>query len=62
MVLLIDNYDSFTWNLAQLLMRLGEEVRVVRNDDITADEAEALDFDKLVISPGPGRPEAAGRP
>ena len=61
MVLLIDNYDSFTWNLAQLLMRLGEAVRVVRNDDITADEAEALDFDKLVISPGPGRPENAGR-
>ncbi len=61
MVLLIDNYDSFTYNLAQLLMRLGEEVQVVRNDEITIDEAEALDFDRLVISPGPGRPEGAGR-
>jgi anthranilate synthase/phosphoribosyltransferase len=61
MVLLIDNYDSFTYNLAQLLMRLGEEVKVVRNDDISMDEAEALDFDRLVISPGPGRPETAGR-
>ena len=60
MVLLIDNYDSFTYNLAQLLMRLGEEVRVVRNDQISLDEAEALDFDRLVISPGPGRPEGAG--
>ncbi len=60
MVLLIDNYDSFTYNLAQLLMRLGEEVRVVRNDEITVEEAEALDFDRLVISPGPGRPETAG--
>jgi glutamine amidotransferase of anthranilate synthase or aminodeoxychorismate synthase len=61
MVLLIDNYDSFTYNLAQLFMRLGEEVRVVRNDAITLEEAEGLDFDRLVISPGPGRPEGAGR-
>ena len=61
MVLIIDNYDSFTYNLAQLFMRLGEEVKVVRNDEITVEEAEALDFDRLVISPGPGRPEAAGR-
>jgi anthranilate synthase/phosphoribosyltransferase len=61
MVLLIDNYDSFTYNLAQLFMRLGEEVRVARNDEITLEEAEALDFDRLVISPGPGRPESAGR-
>jgi len=61
MTLVIDNYDSFTWNLAQALMSLGEEVRVVRNDAITADEAEALDFDRLVLSPGPGRPEGAGR-
>ena len=60
MVLLIDNYDSFTYNLAQLLMRLGEEVQVVRNDEISVEEAEALDFDRLVISPGPGRPETAG--
>jgi anthranilate synthase/phosphoribosyltransferase len=60
MVLIIDNYDSFTYNIAQLFMRLGEEVKVVRNDAITVDEAEALDFDRLVISPGPGRPESAG--
>jgi anthranilate synthase/phosphoribosyltransferase len=61
MVLIIDNYDSFTYNLAQLFMRLGEEVKVARNDEITIEEAEALDFDRLVISPGPGRPEDAGR-
>jgi anthranilate synthase/phosphoribosyltransferase len=60
MVLLIDNYDSFTYNLAQLFMRLGEEVKVVRNDEIDLEQAEALDFDRLVISPGPGRPEGAG--
>ena len=60
MILLIDNYDSFTYNLAQLFMRLGEEVKVIRNDEITMEQAEALDFDKLVISPGPGRPESAG--
>jgi anthranilate synthase/phosphoribosyltransferase len=61
MVLLIDNYDSFTYNLAQAFMQLGEEVTVARNDAITADQAEALDFDRLVVSPGPGRPEDAGR-
>jgi anthranilate synthase/phosphoribosyltransferase len=61
MTLIIDNYDSFTFNLAQLFMRLGEEVRVVRNDEAELDDPEALDFDRLVISPGPGRPEAAGK-
>jgi len=61
MVLLIDNYDSFTYNLAQAFMQLGEDVSVVRNDDITVEKAEAMDFDRLVISPGPGRPEDAGR-
>jgi len=60
MVLIIDNYDSFTYNLAQVFMRLGEEVEVVRNDEITLEKAEALDFDQLVVSPGPGRPEGAG--
>jgi anthranilate synthase/phosphoribosyltransferase len=60
MVLIIDNYDSFTYNLAQLFMRLGEEVMVIRNDEIDVEQAEALDFDRLVISPGPGRPEKAG--
>jgi anthranilate synthase/phosphoribosyltransferase len=61
MVLIIDNYDSFTYNLAQLFMRIGEEVKVIRNDEIDLEQAEALDFDRLVISPGPGRPESAGR-
>jgi len=59
-VLLIDNYDSFTYNLAQLFGELGGEVVVHRNDEITVDEAAALDPTHVVISPGPGRPEAAG--
>ncbi len=61
MTLIIDNYDSFAWNLAQAFMRLGEEVKVLRNDGIDLDDAEALDFDRLVIAPGPGHPEGAGR-
>jgi len=60
-VLLIDNYDSFTWNLAQGLGMLGAEVVVRLNDAITADEAIALAPTHLVVSPGPGRPEGAGR-
>jgi anthranilate synthase component 2 len=60
MMLLIDNYDSFTYNLAHLFGALGVEVRVVRNDEITADEAEASGASHLVVSPGPGRPAAAG--
>jgi anthranilate synthase/aminodeoxychorismate synthase-like glutamine amidotransferase len=60
MILLLDNYDSFTYNLAHLLASEGAEVRVVRNDAITAEEAEALAPTHLVISPGPGRPESAG--
>ncbi len=60
MVLLIDNYDSFTYNLAHLFGELGAEVTVRRNDEITVDEAERLEPSQLVISPGPGRPEAAG--
>jgi anthranilate synthase/aminodeoxychorismate synthase-like glutamine amidotransferase len=59
-VLLIDNYDSFTYNLAHLFGELGAEVTVIRNDAIDADEAEALAPSHLVISPGPGRPEEAG--
>jgi anthranilate synthase/aminodeoxychorismate synthase-like glutamine amidotransferase len=59
-VLLIDNYDSFTWNLAHRLGELGASVRVVRNDAITVDEIERLGPDRIVISPGPGRPESAG--
>ena len=59
-LLMVDNYDSFTWNLVHLFEELGAEVDVFRNDAITVDEAEALAPDRLVISPGPGRPEDAG--
>ncbi len=60
MLLLIDNYDSFTYNLAQYLSELGADVLVRRNDAITAAEAEALAPSHLVISPGPGTPTEAG--
>ena len=59
-ILLIDNYDSFTWNLAHRLGELGGEVRVVRNDAATVDEIAALAPARIVVSPGPGRPEGAG--
>jgi len=59
-ILLVDNYDSFTWNLAHRLGELGAEVRVVRNDAMTVDELERLAPSRVVISPGPGRPETAG--
>jgi len=59
-ILLVDNYDSFTYNLAHLFGELGCEVEVRRNDAIDADEAEALAPSHLVISPGPGRPSGAG--
>ena len=60
MILLIDNYDSFTYNLYQYLSELGVEVRVVRNDKITLDDIERLAPERIVISPGPGKPEDAG--
>ena len=60
MLLLIDNYDSFTYNLSHLLQELGAEVTVLRNDEVDADAAEALAPSHLVVSPGPGRPAAAG--
>jgi anthranilate synthase/aminodeoxychorismate synthase-like glutamine amidotransferase len=59
-ILLVDNYDSFTYNLAHLFGELGAEVTVKRNDAVSADEAERLGPDYLVISPGPGRPADAG--
>jgi anthranilate synthase component II len=59
-VLMVDNYDSFTWNLVHLFEELGAEVDVFRNDAITVEEAEALEPDRVVVSPGPGRPEDAG--
>jgi anthranilate synthase/aminodeoxychorismate synthase-like glutamine amidotransferase len=60
MLLMLDNYDSFTYNLVHLFEELGAEVRVFRNDAITVEEAEALAPSHLVISPGPCRPENAG--
>ncbi|GKU80751.1 aminodeoxychorismate/anthranilate synthase component II [Niallia sp. NCCP-28] len=60
MILLIDNYDSFTYNLFQYLGELGEEVKVIRNDKISIEEIQALNPDRIVLSPGPGRPENAG--
>ena len=60
MILLVDNYDSFTYNLAHLFAELGAEVVVRRNDEIDADGAERLAPSHLVISPGPGRPVDAG--
>jgi anthranilate synthase/aminodeoxychorismate synthase-like glutamine amidotransferase len=59
-ILLVDNYDSFTYNLVHLFEELGAEVAVRRNDEITADEAERLAPSHLVVSPGPGRPENSG--
>ncbi|MEZ4319294.1 MAG: aminodeoxychorismate/anthranilate synthase component II [Myxococcota bacterium] len=59
-VLLIDNYDSFTFNLAQAFQILGAEVQVFRNDALTVEQARALGPTHLVISPGPGDPDAAG--
>jgi anthranilate synthase/aminodeoxychorismate synthase-like glutamine amidotransferase len=57
---MVDNYDSFTYNLVHLFEELGIEVVTVRNDAITVEEARAGGFDRLVVSPGPGRPENAG--
>ena len=59
-VFLLDNYDSFTYNLAQYLGELGHAPAVHRNDEITVGEVEAMQPDRIVISPGPGRPEDAG--
>lgn len=60
MILLIDNYDSFTWNLYQYFCELGAEVLVKRNDDITLAQIDALNPAKIVISPGPCTPDDAG--
>jgi anthranilate synthase component 2 len=59
-ILLVDNYDSFTYNLAHLFQELGAEVTVIRNDAIDADRAEEFAPSSLVVSPGPGRPAEAG--
>jgi anthranilate synthase component 2 len=60
MILLIDNYDSFTWNLVHYLAELGAETRVVRNDALTVQDALALKPDAVLLSPGPCAPEQAG--
>ncbi len=60
MLLVIDNYDSFTYNLVQYFGELGEEVRTVRNDEITLDEIDAMQPDRICISPGPKAPKDAG--
>jgi anthranilate synthase/aminodeoxychorismate synthase-like glutamine amidotransferase len=60
MILVIDNYDSFTYNLVQYLGELGAELRVVRNDAVDADGVAALNPERIVISPGPGTPDDAG--
>jgi anthranilate synthase/aminodeoxychorismate synthase-like glutamine amidotransferase len=59
-VFVLDNYDSFTWNLVQEMGQLGAEPTVRRNDEVTVDEIRELAPEGIVISPGPGRPEAAG--
>ena len=60
MLVVIDNYDSFTYNLVQYLGELGAEMKVYRNDEITVDEVEDLAPEKILISPGPGTPDDAG--
>ena len=61
MLLVIDNYDSFTYNLVQYLGELGSEMRIIRNDEVTVDEIESdIRPDKILISPGPGTPDTAG--
>ncbi len=60
MILLIDNYDSFTYNLYQQISSLGKEVKVVRNDALTIEEIRAMQPEAIVISPGPGTPKEAG--
>ncbi|GLE06233.1 hypothetical protein PINS_up015475 [Pythium insidiosum] len=59
-VLLIDNYDSFTYNIYQYMAQLGAEVDVRRNDQITIEDIKAMDIDRIMISPGPGYPKDAG--
>ena len=60
MILLIDNYDSFSYNLYQLIGGINPDIRVIRNDEMTADEIMALKPSHIIVSPGPGRPCDAG--
>lgn len=60
MILLIDNYDSFSYNLYQLVGEINPDIRVIRNDEMTVEKIENLSPEKIIISPGPGKPEGAG--
>jgi len=60
MVLMIDNYDSFTYNVVQYCRELGADLKVIRNDELTIDEIKALDPEKIILSPGPSTPDDAG--
>ena len=60
MILLVDNYDSFSYNLYQYIGQLTEDIRVIRNDEMTVEEIIQLNPERIILSPGPGRPEDAG--
>lgn len=60
MILLIDNYDSFSYNLYQLIGEIEPDIKIIRNDEMTVDEIKMLSPDRIILSPGPGRPEDAG--
>lgn len=60
MILLIDNYDSFSFNLYQMIGMINSDIKVIRNDEMTIDDIDRLSPSKIIISPGPGRPENAG--
>ena len=60
MILLIDNYDSFSYNLYQLIGEINPDIQVIRNDEMTVDEIQGLKPERIILSPGPGRPEDAG--
>ncbi|MDY0117751.1 MAG: aminodeoxychorismate/anthranilate synthase component II, partial [Sulfurimonadaceae bacterium] len=60
MILMIDNYDSFTYNIVQYCRELGADLKIVRNDELNIEEIEALHPEKIIISPGPASPDEAG--
>ncbi len=60
MILLVDNYDSFSYNLYQYIGEIDENIRVIRNDEMTVEEIRKMNPDRIILSPGPGRPENAG--